>query len=146
MSTILLIHGPNLNKLGLRDRTQYGSLTLQDIEALVKAEAGKFGYEVAIMQSNHEGELIDYLQERSPSAVGIIINPGALTHYSYALHDALKDTGLPIVEVHLSDIANREPWRKVSVTAPACIAQISGKKEAGYEEAAQALHEYLKQK
>lgn len=143
MATILLIHGPNLNKLGLRDRTQYGSLTLQDIEALVKAEAAKFGYEVATMQSNHEGELIDYLQERSIAAVGIIINPGAFTHYSYALYDALVDTALPIVEVHLSDINNREPWRKISVTAPACIAQISGKKEAGYEEAVQLLHEHI---
>ena len=146
MSTILLIHGPNLNKLGLRDRTQYGSLTLPDLEALVKAESGKLGYAVESFQSNHEGGLIDHLQERSGVAVGIIINPGAFTHYSYALYDALKDTGLPVVEVHLSDINNREEFRKISVTVPACIAQISGKKELGDEEAVRVLHEHLSMK
>lgn len=132
---ILLVHGPNLNILGRRDRQHYGSLTLAEIEKLVAEEARKFGYETENYQSNHEGALIDWLQEKSPRAAGIIINPGAFTHYSYALHDAILDTGLPCVEVHLSDINSREDWRKNSVIAPACVAQISGKKEKGYIEA-----------
>lgn len=143
MATILLIHGPNLNRLGKRDSLNYGSKTLADIEALVTAEAEKLGHTVKSFQSNHEGALIDYLQNESGNAAGIIINPGALTHYSYSLLDALTDTGLPCVEVHLSDINSREEWRKISVTAPACIAQISGKKEAGYIEALGILHKTL---
>ena len=143
MATILLIHGPNLNRLGKRDASNYGSKTLADIEALVTAEAEKLGHSVKTFQSNHEGALIDYLQNESGNADGIIINPGALTHYSYSLSDALTDTGLPCVEVHLSDIKSREEWRKISVTAPACIAQISGRKEAGYVEALMLLNERL---
>ena len=143
MATILLIHGPNLNRLGARDALNYGSKTLADIEALVSAEAEKFGHNVKSFQSNHEGALIDFLQSESENAAGIIINPGALTHYSYALHDALTDTGLPCVEVHLSDINTREEWRRVSITAPACIAQISGKKEDGYIEALKLLREHI---
>ncbi len=143
MATLLLIHGPNLNRLGLRDLVQYGSKTLSDIEAMVRAEAEKSGLAVKTFQSNHEGALIDFLQAESANAVGIIANLGAFTHYSYALHDALVDTGLPCVEVHLSDINAREEWRKVSVTAPACIAQIAGKKEAGYIEALTILRQHL---
>ena len=143
MAIILLIHGPNLNRLGKRDASNYGSKTLADIEALVTAEAEKLGHSVKTFQSNHEGALIDYLQNESGNADGIIINPGALTHYSYSLLDAITDTGLPCVEVHLSDINSREEWRKISVTAPACIAQISGRKEAGYVEALMLLNERL---
>lgn len=139
MKKILLIHGPNLNKLGARDSSHYGTLTLKSIEDLVGAEAQKLGLEVYAFQSNHEGALIDFLQEEAASAAGIIINPGAFTHYSYALHDALLDAKVPCVEVHLSDIKSREPWRQISVTAPACIAQISGKKDQGYIEALQLL-------
>ena len=143
MATILLIHGPNLNRLGKRDAAQYGTKTLADIEALVAAEAQKLGHTVKAFQSNHEGALIDFLQAESGNAAGIIANLGAFTHYSYALHDALVDTGLPAVEVHLSDINTREAWRKVSVTAPACIGQIAGKKEAGYIEALALLQTRL---
>lgn len=146
MATILLIHGPNLNRLGKRDALNYGSKTLADIEALVTSEAKELGHTVKPFQSNHEGALIDYLQNESGSANGVIINPGALTHYSYSLLDALTDTGLPCVEVHLSDINSREEWRKISVTATACIAQISGKKEAGYIDALKLLHEHLANK
>jgi len=134
MKKILLIHGPNLNLLGKRNKKHYGDLTLKNIEDLVIEEATKSGIETETFQSNHEGKLIDWIQEHSESADGVVINPGALTHYSYALHDALVDTGLPCVEVHLSDVENREAWRRISVTAPACIAQISGKKELGYVE------------
>jgi len=143
MKTILLIHGPNLNRLGARDASHYGSLTLSDIEGLVEKDAKALGLNVKAFQSNHEGHLIDFLQKESDNAAGIIINPGALTHYSYALHDALLDTRLPCVEVHLSDIKSREAWRQNSVTAPACIAQISGKKEKGYIEALKLLHTQL---
>lgn len=143
MSTILLIHGPNLNRLGAREVEHYGEKTLAEIGMLVKDAGQKLGYEVKTFQSNHEGALIDYLQNESPHAAGIIINPGALTHYSYSLHDALVDTKLPAIEVHLSDVNSREPWRGVSVTSAACIAVISGKKEAGYIEALEVLREKI---
>lgn len=143
MARIILIHGPNLNLLGRRDTAQYGKLTLEGIEALVQGEAKKAGAEVKAFQSNHEGALIDFLQAESASADGIIINPGALTHYSYALHDALLDAKIPAVEVHLSDISSREEWRRISVTAPACIAVIAGKKEKGYIEAVEVLSSKL---
>ena len=139
MARILLVHGPNLNLLGTRDAAQYGTTTLSDIEAHIRDEAKKSGHEIRAFQSNHEGALIDFLQKESEGAAGIIINPGALTHYSYALHDALLDTRLPAVEVHLSDVSSREEWPRKSVTAPACIEQISGKKEAGYIEALHLL-------
>lgn len=139
MKKILLIHGPNLNLLGQRDTDQYGSLTLDELESIVVGEAKKHEVEIVAYQSNHEGKLIDFIQQHSIEADGIIINPGALTHYSYALHDALLDSNLPCVEVHLSDVENREEWRKISMTASACIAKISGKKELGYIEALQIL-------
>lgn len=131
---ILLIHGPNLNHLGKRDPTHYGSLTLSELESKVADRAAEAGYLLKWFQSNHEGALIDFIQNNS-SALGILINPGALTHSSYALHDALLDSGLPCVEVHLSDIKNREPWRAISVTAPACLKQFYGKQVQSYEEA-----------
>ena len=143
MRKLLLIHGPILNRLGKRDSTHYGALTLRDIEQLVKKEAKKLGYAVKAFQSNYEGALIDFLQKEAEKASGVIINPGAFTHYSFALHDALVDTRQPCIEVHLSDIASREPWRRVSVTAPACFAQISGKREVGYVEAVVKLCERL---
>lgn len=135
MESLLLIHGPNLNLLGRRDAKHYGSFTLADVERLVAEQAKKDGFDVKTFQSNHEGALIDFIQKESGDASGIIINPGALTHYSYALHDALLDAGLPAVEVHLSNIEGREEWRHISVTAPACLVVVAGKKEKGYLEA-----------
>lgn len=146
MKTILLIHGPNLNLLGQRDHHHYGSLTLLKIEKLVKIEAQKYGFQLKKIQSNYEGALIDFIQKNRLLAAGIIINPGAFTHYSYALHDALVDAGLPTIEVHLSNVQKREPWRRISVTAPACQAVISGKKEKGYIEAVAQLVHFLAQK
>ena len=144
MATILLVHGPNLNMLGKRDPEHYGTVTLADIEKLVADEAGKYGHTVKAFQSNVEGELINFLQKEAPKAAGIIINPGAFTHYSYALHDALLDTKLPSVEVHLSAIEEREEWRRTSVTAPASeLGVISGKKEKGYSEAVEKLAAHL---
>ncbi len=143
MKKIILIHGPNLNLLGKRDVKQYGTFTLGILEATVKKEAKKLGMKIIAFQSNHEGELIDFLQ-KNRKADGIIINPGALAHYSYALHDALLDTRLPAAEVHLSNILNREKWRAVLVTAPACKKVISGKKIEGYVEALHYLNKLLK--
>lgn len=145
MNIILLVHGPNLNFLGRRNAEHYGNLTLDSLQKLVKAEAKKHEMLVKCFQSNHEGEIIDFIQKNAPSARGIIINPGAFTHYSFAIHDALIDAELPAVEVHLSDISSREEWRKTSVTAPACIAQISGKKEQSYLEAVDLLAKHLSQ-
>jgi 3-dehydroquinate dehydratase II len=144
MSKLLLLHGINLNSLGKRDVLHYGHLTLKAIKAITAKEAEKYGFNVISYQSNHEGNLVDKLQSETEHCAGIIINPGAFTHYSYGLYDALIDTGLPVVEVHLSDTHQREPWRKRSVIAPACIKTIKGKKEQGYREAVNVLIEYLK--
>jgi len=139
MKILLLIHGPNLNFLGRRDPKHYGNLTLENLQKVVKAEAKKHGFVMKCFQSNHEGELIDFIQKSAASAKGMIINPGAFTHYSFALHDAIVDAELPAVEVHLSDITKRELWRRTSVTAPACIALLNGKKEKNYIEAVRLL-------
>lgn len=144
MNKILLMHGPNLNLLGKRDVSIYGNCTLSDIENMIIEMSKKLKFSVTTYQSNHEGELIDYLQHNAEAIQGIIINPGALTHYSFALLDALQDTRLPIVEVHLSDIHKREAWRAISVTSAAAIKMISGKKEKGYIEALHFLVEYIK--
>lgn len=141
--SLLLLHGANLNELGKRDVAHYGNLTLQYIEALVATELKKFHYELIAYQSNHEGDLIDALQEHALHCSGIIINAGAFSHYSYALHDALLDTTLPAIEVHLSNIKEREVWRQHSVIAPACIFSIDGKREEGYREAVTMLINHL---
>lgn len=143
MKNILLLHGANLNWLGKRDPLHYGHLSLSDIEKLTEKEANKFNYALITYQSNHEGNLIDTLQLNTANCAGIIINPGAFTHYSYALHDALLDTCLPVVEVHLSAIKQREKWRSKSVTAAACIKVIWGKKEQGYIEAVNILVKHI---
>lgn len=143
MPNLLLLHGVNLNVLGKRDAMHYGSLTLTELEALTAREAEKHGFGLITYQSNHEGDLVDKLQSQAAHCLGIIINPGAFTHYSYALHDALLDTTLPAIEVHLSAVNQREPWRKHSVIAPACINVIAGKKEQGYLQAVNELIAYL---
>lgn len=140
MKTILLIHGPNLNQLGKRDHAHYGNMTLADIETAVKNKAQ--GYLVSSFQSNHEGALIDFIQTHSNESSAMIINPGALTHYSYALHDAIIDSQLFTVEVHLSNILEREPWRALSVISPACDETIMGKKLEGYLEAISVIMEH----
>ncbi|MDA0988975.1 MAG: type II 3-dehydroquinate dehydratase [Chloroflexi bacterium] len=129
---ILIINGPNLNMLGQRDQGVYGLMSLADIEELVRHRAQELGTDVEFFQSNSEGSIIDALQSRSPAANGIIINAGALTHYGLSLRDALVDTGLPVVEVHISNIYARESWRHRSVVAPVSVGQISGLGWRGY--------------
>lgn len=142
---ILVLNGPNLNNLGKRDKTHYGSLTLDKISNLLKDEAKKLNCELEFFQSNHEGALIDFLQKESKGADGILINPGALTHYGYSLYDGLVDASLPIVEVHLSDIKTRkEAWRRISIIKPIAIKQIAGKKEGSYLEGLGELVKYLR--
>lgn len=139
MRKILLLHGPNLNALGKRDKEHYGYLSLPEIEMVTAKKAYEFNYGIISYQSNYEGDLITMLQCNASLCDGMIINPGAFTHYSYALYDALVDAHLPSIEVHLSGINQREKWRQHSVISPACIAMISGKKELGYIEAVEML-------
>ncbi|SFC40796.1 type II 3-dehydroquinate dehydratase [Butyrivibrio sp. YAB3001] len=133
---ILVINGPNLNFLGIREKNIYGNQDYDYLCKFIKENASDNGDEVEIFQSNHEGAIIDRIQEAySDGTEGIVINPGAYTHYSYAIHDALKSVEHIIkVEVHISDIQSREEFRKISVTAPACDRQIYGHGLMGYIE------------
>jgi 3-dehydroquinate dehydratase-2 len=123
---ILILHGPNLNLLGEREPEIYGDLSLKDLNLKIKQFASKNGLLIRILQFSGEGQIIDSLHTNRKWAQGIVINPGAYTHYSYAIRDAIAAVSLPTVEVHLSDIQNREEFRKVSVIAPVCVGQISG--------------------
>lgn len=143
---ILLIHGPNLNLLGKRNRDVYGDKTLPELEARVTQRARELGVLVKAYQSNHEGALIDFIQEEAPKADGIIINPGALTHYGLSLRDALEDSNLPVIEVHLSDIHSREEWRSKSVIEDLAKTQICGLGWQGYIDAVDFLVALLKKK
>ena len=138
---IAVLHGPNLNRLGRREPDIYGTATLKDLEKLVRAEAKRLGATVVFFQSNHEGALIDQIHALADRGVdGFIVNFGAYTHTSIALLDALKSVApLPAVEVHLSDLRKREPFRRHSYTAAACRAQICGRGFAGYVEALHLL-------
>ena len=139
MLKIGIINGPNLNMLGKRDQKIYGNLTLEEMNCKIKSFAEKEGIELIIMQSNFEGEIIEFIQQNSSKLNGLVINPAAYTHYSYAIADALRDCSIPVVEVHLSNIFSREDFRGKSVTAPACIGQISGFGYHSYILAIQAL-------
>ncbi len=136
---ILVINGPNLNLLGVRRPEVYGTSTLAELEERCRAWGAALGIEVETCQSNHEGDLIDHLHGALGTADGVVLNPGALTHYSYALHDAVEAVALPVVEVHLTDITRREEWRARSVVSPACVATISGRGVEGYREALELL-------
>jgi len=138
---LLVINGPNLNLLGEREPDVYGRMTLKQMNADIKASCKAKNIRVKFFQSNHEGEIVDHIHSIRKWANGIVINPGALTHYSYSLRDAIVAVSIPTVEVHLSDIHKREAFRKVSVVQPVCIKQISGKGKNGYLEAIDVLME-----
>ena len=140
---ILIIHGPNLNLLGKRERDIYGELDLETINQQIKQYADKFKATVAFFQSNHEGELIDCLQNASKEYQGILLNPGGYTHYSIALRDAVAAVSIPVVEVHLSNIFAREDFRATSVIAPVSQGQISGLGYRGYIVGLYYLMDYI---
>lgn len=123
---VLVIHGPNLNLLGQRETNVYGTTTLAEINERLEERAKALGIEIEVMQSNHEGAVLDRLASARDHFDGILINPAAWTHTSVALRDAIAATGLPAVEVHLSNVHAREPFRQISYTAPVCIGQICG--------------------
>ncbi len=136
---LLVINGPNLNLTGIRKPEIYGTDTLDTIMSELQAYLSSCNAELYAFQSNHEGELIDIIQSAIGEVDGIIINPGAYTHYSFAIRDAIEACAIPTVEVHLSDINNREEFRRISVIKDVCIAQISGMGKQGYIEAAKLL-------
>jgi len=129
---ILVINGPNLNLLGMREKTIYGKTSYKDLVELIEKEGKSLEVKVEVFQSNIEGEIINKIHEAYKNVDGIVINPGAYTHYSIAIYDALKGVDIPTVEVHISNIHKREEFRHKSVTAPACIGQISGLGLDGY--------------
>ena len=143
MARYLVINGPNLNALGKRASAHYGTKTLAEIEASVAEKASALGVEVEFFQSNHEGAMVDYIQGSSVDAQGMVINAGALTHYGYSLRDALADAGLPVVEVHISNIHARERWRRRSVLADVVRGQIAGLGWRGYVAALEVLSQLV---
>jgi len=126
MKRLLLLNGPNINRLGKREEDIYGSFTLQDIEKEISQLIGKYHYELTSFQSNHEGDLIDQIHAADQKYEGIIFNPAAYTHTSIALYDAIKTIETPVIEVHISNIHEREEFRHKSMIAPACVGQIVG--------------------
>ena len=144
MKKIALIHGPNLNFLGIRSPEIYGLDTYENINKEILEEATKYGLEMAIYQSNHEGDIIDYIQECYHNNIqGIIINAGAYTHYSYAIRDAIAGVNIPTIEVHLSNINSRETFREKSMIAPVCVGQICGFGKYSYILGIHALNNHL---
>ena len=141
---ILLLNGPNLGRLGKRQPEIYGSTTLAQVEQACSERAAELGHSLSALQSNHEGALIDRIEQRDFEA--IIINAGSLTHTSYALHDALADVDGPIVEIHVSDIMAREPWRQVSVIEPVVSHRIMGRGWQGYLDSIDFLNEHARER
>ena len=136
---LLILNGPNLNLLGSREPDIYGRESYDMLCQQIYRHADTIGCTVEVFQSNHEGTLIDAIQAAQAGYSGIVINPGAYAHYSYAIHDALRSIRVPAVEVHISDISAREPWRHTSVTAPACVKVIAGQGFPGYLRAIDTL-------
>lgn len=139
MKNILVLHGPNLNLLGEREAEIYGKLKLSEINLRLRKQVRPLGMKLRIYQSNSEGTLIDLLHRHRMWAEGVVFNPGAYSHYSYALRDAVKAISVPTVEVHLSDLSAREEFRKVSVIEPVCVGQITGLGWKSYSEGIQLL-------
>jgi 3-dehydroquinate dehydratase-2 len=146
MTAILVLHGPNLNLLGKREPSVYGSLTLDQINARLLEHARQEGIDLRTFQSNHEGALVDALHEAMGWADGVVFNPGAYTHTSYALRDAISATGLPVVEVHMSNVHAREEFRHRSMLAPVCVGQVVGFGWRSYQVGLYALQAYLSER
>jgi len=140
---IEVMHGVNLSMLGRRDPAHYGTLTLSELEQHVEGFAAELGLRARFFQSNSESEFVERLHLLHDDADGIVLNPGAWTHYSWAIHDALEIAGLPAVEVHLSDVKSREPWRRLSVIEDLCVASVSGQGVDGYRVALEKLRAAL---
>ena len=140
---VLVLHGPNLDQLGTREPEVYGTTTLAEIDRALEALAKERGAEIECFQSNHEGALIDRLQEAQERCHGVLVNPAALTHTSVALRDALAATGLPVVEVHLSNVFAREPFRHHSYVSPIALGVVSGFGVGSYRRGLEALIEHL---
>ena len=138
-----VMHGVNLDQLGRRDPAHYGPLTLEELELNIERAARDLGLEVRFFHTNHEGEFVEHLHRLEGLADAIVLNPGAWTHYSYAIRDALELTRLPAVEVHLSDVDSREPWRRQSLISELCMARIAGKGPDGYRDALERIRAEL---
>jgi 3-dehydroquinate dehydratase-2 len=141
---IQVMHGVNLDQLGRRDPAHYGTLNLSQLERRIDEFASELGMDTRFLQTNAEHEFVEALHQASDVVDGVLINAGAWTHYSYAIHDAIEVAGVPAVEVHLSDIANREEWRRHSVLTPACVGVVSGKGPDGYREALELLRSAIR--
>ena len=138
-----ILHGVNLDMLGRRDPEHYGTITLTELERKIKRFAGDLDLEVTFFETNHEGEFVEYLHRLSERADAAVINPGAWTHYSYAIRDALEIAGVPAVEVHLSDVGAREEWRRTSVLEGQVLDVVSGEGPDGYRRALEIINERL---
>ena len=136
---IEVMHGVNLDQLGRRDAAHYGTFTYTELERYISVAADQLGLQTRFFQSNHEGEFVEHLHGLEGLADAVILNPGAWTHYSYAIRDALELTGLPAVEIHLSDVDSREEWRRKSVIVDLCVGRVAGKGQDGYRDALQLL-------
>lgn len=141
---IEVMHGVNLDQLHRRDPVHYGEFTLTALERHIAEQGAELGLTTRFFQTNHEGEFVEHLHRLEGMADAVVLNPGAWTHYSYAIHDALELAGLPAVEVHLSDIGAREEWRRHSVLDDVCLTRVAGKGPAGYREALARLREELR--
>jgi 3-dehydroquinate dehydratase-2 len=142
-SRVELMHGVNLDMLGRRDPSHYGTITLAELERQVVGFARDLGLELHCFQTNSEAQFVEHLHHLPGSADGVLLNPGAWTHYSWAIHDALEIAGIPAVEVHLSNVAARDEWRRVSVIADLCLASVAGQGVEGYREALVRLSKEL---
>jgi 3-dehydroquinate dehydratase II len=140
---IEVMHGVNLDQLGRRDPLLYGTLTLGGLEQQIEAQAGELGLVTRFFHTNHEGDFVEHLHSLRADADAILINPGAWTHYAWSIRDALEIASLPALEIHLSDVEGREPWRRVSVIGDLCFATISGRGPDGYRDALVRLRDEL---
>jgi 3-dehydroquinate dehydratase II len=143
---VAVVHGVNLDQLGNRDPERYGTMTLAELEGQIALQAGELGLRTSFFQTNHEGDLIEHLHGLRGRADGLVMNPGAWTHYAWAIRDALEIAALPTIEVHLSDPLSREPFRHVSVVADLCFATVRGRGPDGYGEALELMRAHLEEK